>query len=285
MNIVVIGAGRMGSQIGSEYAFRGHEVTFVAQDAARAQNRIDRAFKTAERFGLPCDGGFAKALTRVRVVIEIGDALDGVCDIAVESVPEDIELKAKLLRTVGELAPDAVIATNTSSLRISVIGEMSGTSERIVGTHYWNPPLLMPLVELVPGASTRSEVTKFMESVLKAIGKRPIRIEKDLPGFVWNRLQLALLREATWIVSNGVATAGDVDTIVRDGLARRSRFAGPFETVAIGGVETWVRMSEQLLPELSNADRVDELAFRGISDVDTEALIERRDAGLAADRS
>ena len=128
--------------------------------------------------------------------------------------------------------------------------------------HYWNPPILMPLVEVVPGDETDASVVAAVCDVLAEIGKHPITVAKDVPGFVWNRLQFALLREAMWLVEKGAASPETVDLVVREGLARRWRHIGPFEAVALGGTETWSRVGANLLPELSNATAIDGLGDR-----------------------
>src|SRR5918992_1203463 len=161
MRVLVVGAGLMGAQIGCEYALGGHDVTLFARRAESVRLRVESAF---------------------------------------ESLPEQLELKASLLRDAAARSPDAVLASNTSSLSITALGEAAGAPERTVGTHYWNPPLLMPLVEVVAGDRTRRDVLTFVRSTLEALGKRPVVVEREVPGFVWNRLQTALLRESLWLV-------------------------------------------------------------------------------------
>ena len=129
-----------------------------------------------------------------------------------------------------------MIASNTSSLSIGEIGEACGAPERTVGTHYWNPPLLMPLVEVIAGPHSRPEAVELARAAVASCGKRPVLVQRDVPGFIWNRLQHALLREALWIVDNGVATPEAVDEVVRFGNARRWEHVGPFAAAALGGI-------------------------------------------------
>mgnify|MGYP000353693737 FL=1 len=129
--------------------------------------------------------------------------------------------KIAVLRPVAQRYPEAVIATNTSSLSITRIGDEIGAAERTIGTHYWNPRLLMPLVEIVAGDRTRPDVVDRVREMLVGLGKDPVLVARDVPGFVWNRLQLAVMREALWLADNGVVSPSDLDTIVRDGLGRR----------------------------------------------------------------
>jgi 3-hydroxybutyryl-CoA dehydrogenase len=199
-------------------------------------------------------------------------------------VVEDAEAKGVVLRAAAERFPEAMLASNTSSIGIGRLGELSGAPERTIGNHYWNPPLLMPLVEVISGPLSDAAVVQRSVELIASVGKRPVVVEKDVDGFVWNRLQLALLREAVWIVENGVASPGVVDEIVRDGLARRWRYTGPFETAALGGPDTFTRVANNLWPVLSNADRVEDLGRWLIDDAGILGEIKaNRDAGLLLD--
>jgi 3-hydroxybutyryl-CoA dehydrogenase len=265
VRVLVLGAGLMGAQIGCEYVAGGHDVTFVARDGEAAAARVAKASALAGRLGLDLQGSY-----------EISAVPDEAADLVVESLPEDLELKARLL---APLADTPVIATNTSSLSITELGERIGASERTVGTHYLNPPLLMPPVEVVAGLRTDPAVVERMASTLSELGKLPVLVERDVPGFVWNRLQLALVREALWLVEHGVASPETVDTVVREGLARRWRHVGPFAIAALGGVETWLRIGENLLPELSTAADLAGLD-RHVALDDPEAAAAVRDEAL-----
>jgi 3-hydroxybutyryl-CoA dehydrogenase len=142
----------------------------------------------------------------------------------------------------------------------------------------------MPPVEVVAGARTDPAVVARMAGTLRELGKLPVLVERDVPGFVWNRLQLALVREALWLVEEGVASPETVDAVVREGLARRWRHVGPFAAAALGGVETWKRVGENLLPELSDARDLAALD-RHLPADDPEAAAAARDAALAAELS
>src|SRR5215207_3693260 len=282
MKIALLGPGLMGSHIACEYALGGHEVAVLARRPDVARERIERGFATAHEHGLATSDQIAAARERLTIAEEI-DGGDG-AQVIVESVVEDlVEKKAALLPVVAR-NPDAIVASNTSSIPITAIGAAIEAGERTVGAHYWNPPLLMPMVEVIRGDETAEAVVAEMTATLRALGKRPVLVDRDVQGFAWNRLQLALLREAVWLVENGVASPATVDEIVRDGLARRWRYTGPFQTAALGGAATFERVASLLWPVLSTATSLEDLRqWLDESPQTTGPLRERRDRGLAAD--
>jgi 3-hydroxybutyryl-CoA dehydrogenase len=282
MDVVVVGAGLMGSQIAAEYALAGNRVHCHSRFPGAARARVDAALETALRLGLRDDA----AVDAARGRIGAGDDPDAIerCELVVESVPEDLALKAEVLTPIAARFPAAVIASNTSSLSIGEIGEACGAPERTVGTHYWNPPLLMPLVEVIAGPHSRPEAVELARAAVAGCGKRPVLVQRDVPGFIWNRLQHALLREALWIVDNGVATPEAVDEVVRFGNARRWEHVGPFAAAALGGIGTWQRVAGELFPVLSNAREAGDLARALWADEeDLAEIAAARDAGLARD--
>jgi 3-hydroxybutyryl-CoA dehydrogenase len=282
VKIVLLGPGLMGSQIACEYALGGHEIVVLARRPDVAGERIERGFSTARVHGLANPEDVAAARKRMTIAKET-DGIDG-AQIIVESVVEDLVEKKEALLPVVARNPDAIVASNTSSIPITAIGAAIGAGERTVGAHYWNPPLLMPMVEVIRGDETAEDVVTEMTATLRALSKRPVLVDRDVQGFAWNRLQLALLREAVWLVENGVASPATVDEIVRDGLARRWRYTGPFQTAALGGAVTFERVANLLWPALSQATSLQDLRqWLDESSETTGPLRERRDRGLAAD--
>jgi 3-hydroxybutyryl-CoA dehydrogenase len=281
MFVVVLGAGRMGAQIGVEYALGGQRVECLSRTVDASRARVDAALRLASEHGLAPPS----AVHRAKGQISFSAAFDGLTgvDLVVESLPEDLPLKASLLREVAGLSPQATIATNTSSISLSSIGEAAGISGRIIATHYWNPPLLMPLVEMLGGPQTPVGRLVKVAQVLRSIGKRPVILEREVPGMLWNRLQSAVLRESLWLVENGVATPDQIDEVVRDGLARRWRLLGPFETVSLGGADVFDAIASNLFSVLSDASSG---RFGTHVERDPEALAalaRRRDSGLLAE--
>ncbi|MGH2557856.1 MAG: 3-hydroxyacyl-CoA dehydrogenase family protein, partial [Thermomicrobiales bacterium] len=222
----------------------------------------------------------AKAIRTVGALDEAGQD----ADLVVESVVEDLAAKGDVLGQAAARFPSATLASNTSSISLTRIGEAASAADRTLGTHYWNPPLLMPLVEVISGEETAPGRLAAVAETLRSLGKRPVRVMRDVPGFVWNRLQLALLREAAWIVESGVATPETVDEIVRDGLARRWRLTGPFQTAALGGPDTFTRVAANLFPVLSTATELRDLdRWLPFDKAELDAFRTRRDDELLAE--
>jgi 3-hydroxybutyryl-CoA dehydrogenase len=281
MRMAVFGAGLMGSQIGCEYALHGHDVTWVARSPLAAQEAVRRTLEAARGLGLAGAREVEAAQARLRVTGDPG-AVGFEPDLVLESVVEDLPIKTALLRDAALRWPGAILASNTSSLSISRLGEGAGAPERVVGTHYVNPPMLVPIVELVSGTGTSEATIDAVQELLRSMGKQPVRVERDVPGFIFNRLQFALLREALWLADNGVATPAAIDEVVRDALARRSRHTGPFESAALGGLDTFSRIASNLFGVLSTATEAGSLAARaGAAGPHDGTGAQRRDEALA----
>lgn len=281
MKVLIVGAGLMGAQIGCEYALGGHEVALFARNPEAAWGRFEHGLETLRAHGLASAEEAEAVRARTHAASDLREL--GPCDLAVESLPEELDLKAELLRAVADASPTAVLATNTSSLSVTELGEQVGAPERTLGTHYWNPPLLMPLVEVVTGVHTDPAVVEQTTVTLRELRKRPVFV-RDVPGFAWNRLQMAVLREAVSLVENDIASPATVDEILTHGLARRWRHIGFFQAIALGGVETWERTAANLLPLISSATTIPDL--RGLlptADSTLAAAAARRDEGLARD--
>ncbi|MHB8532147.1 MAG: 3-hydroxyacyl-CoA dehydrogenase family protein [Solirubrobacteraceae bacterium] len=281
--VAVLGTGLMGAQIACEYALAGMPVVWIARERLAAQERVERALALAARERLASEDAIARA-RRLLSPREGPPGSEGPLTLIVESLPERLELKAPVLAELAQMHPDAIVATNTSSISVTELARAAGVEQRAVGTHYWNPPLLMPLVEVVAAASTPPAVLEQVLELLRLAGKRPVTLEREVPGLIWNRIQLAVLRECQWLVREGVAAPAAIDEVMRDGLARRWRLTGPFETVGLGGAAVFDAIAENLFPLLSNAREGS--GFGDQIPTDPELLAElraRRDAALAAE--
>jgi 3-hydroxybutyryl-CoA dehydrogenase len=274
----------MGAQIGCEYALAGCTVLWIVRDRQRAEQRVEQALALTLQHEL----ADASAVSQARAAMRWGepetDAGDELPELIVESLPEHLALKADVLGPLAARHPDAIIASNTSSISLSALGEAAGVAQRIIGTHYWNPPLLMPLVEVLAGEQTPLAQRDRVVALLRAIGKRPVVLDAEADGLLWNRLQLAVLRECLWLVEHGVATPQTIDEVMRDGLARRWRLTGPFETVGLGGAQTFDAIAQNLFPVLSDVKSGSGFASHVPTDPEQlSELRERRDEALAAE--
>ena len=251
MQIAVVGAGIMGTGIAQVFAEAGMAVRLYGRRRAglsQARDRIAANQAEMRSAGMAVDGG---ALDRIVATDDLAEAV-GEAAFVSENVPEDIGLKQQLFAELDRLAPEeAVLSTNTSGLSITAIAEASSRPERVVGLHWLNPPHLMPVVEVCRGRRTSDAVMDSTCALARRAGRRPIRVERDVPGFLVNRLQFALLREAFHLVAEGIASAEDVDRAVQGGLGLRWAAIGPFRVVDLAGLATFHAVATQLFPRLS----------------------------------
>lgn len=258
-HVLVIGAGRMGIQIGLEYAMAGFHVRLVARDVAALEARLDQTIALwGELLEQDCQA-LHKSTDRLECSNTL-EAIDSDLEVAVESLPEDLGIKVAALRPLVAAHPETIIATNTSSLSISSLGSAIDAPAKTIGVHYLNPPYLNPLVEVIPGALTDTETTNRVLGLVSEMGKRAILVREELPGFIWNRLQFALLREAVDLVERGAASAEDVEAVMELGLGRRWRAVGPLKSVVLGGIETFRSAAPRILASLSAREELDSLA-------------------------
>lgn len=245
--IAVIGAGLMGHGIAQVFAVAGHSVGLY--DAASEPLRSARS-RIADN--LEALGGDPQAVERVRPCAELADALTEV-EFVFEAAPERVELKREIFRQLAELTEERVIlASNTSVIQIGEIARdvPAASRARVVGTHWWNPPYLVPLVEVVQASETSSEVVARTLELLRSVGKEPVHVKRDVPGFVGNRLQHALWREAIALVADGVCDAETVDQVIKSSFGRRLAVMGPLETADYVGLDLTLDIHEQILHDL-----------------------------------
>ncbi|MDP6174362.1 MAG: 3-hydroxyacyl-CoA dehydrogenase NAD-binding domain-containing protein, partial [Rhodospirillales bacterium] len=208
--IAVIGAGLMGHGIAQIFAAAGHNVALhdpVAEALAQAPERIKAVFEMLgqDEAGLDLllyEGDFTSAVVEA--------------DFVFEAAPEKLEIKSDIFARLDQACkPDAVLASNTSVIPIGDIGVPVRDGGRVVGTHFWNPPFLVPLVEVVQAERSDPAVVQKMIDLFTSVGKQPVHVKRDIPGFIGNRLQHALKREAIALVADGVCDADTIDLVVK----------------------------------------------------------------------
>lgn len=273
----VLGAGLMGVGIAVHFARYGHEIWLYDT----APQRIDElpAVAGAILDELIEAGQFAEedkdsALARLHGTLILAD-LSG-CELIIEAVPERLELKHAMYRELEAiLAPDAVIASNTSGLPPDQLAQHLIRPERLLIAHFWHPPHFIPLVELVPGSATDPRYLERVQDLLCAMNLEAVRLNRAAPGFIGNRLQFALLREALNIVNSGIAEPEVVDLVMRASLGRRYAMVGPLEAADMTGLNTVSDICRHLLPELASGTEMMELV---------EQRVQRGDIGQRSGR-
>ncbi|MEL6564970.1 MAG: 3-hydroxyacyl-CoA dehydrogenase NAD-binding domain-containing protein [Pseudomonadota bacterium] len=247
--IAVIGAGLMGHGIALTFARAGHSVALTDPvDDMRATAR-DRIAQSLALLGAQ-QGDIDAAIGNVRVTASLAEAV-GDADVVFEAAPEKLDLKQAIFADVEAHAPAAaMLASNTSVIQITKIMGGLTSRHRALGTHWWNPPHMIPLVEVVKTEWTDPYVAQSMVDLLRDAGKTPVIVEKDVPGFIGNRLQHALWREAISLVENGICSAEAVDDVVKASFGRRLAVLGPLENADLVGLELTQDIHAQVLFDL-----------------------------------
>src|SRR5215831_17581492 len=243
--IAVVGAGLMGHGIAQVFALAGHDVTITDTDAPTLASAKDRILANLRDLG-----DDATTVERVRICTGLAEAV-AEADFIVEAVREDLGIKQQLFADIEHAArPDAIFASNTSVIPITAIMGGLENRARALGTHWWNPPYLVPLVEVIVTEWTAPAAIDFTLKLHADIGKTPVRVKKDVPGFVGNRLQHALWREAISLVENDICDAETVDTVIKAAFGRRLAVLGPLENADLVGTDLTLAIHRTVLPAI-----------------------------------
>lgn len=247
-NIAVVGGGLMGAGIAQVFASAGYDVTVFEPSDAVLGSLVDRIAANIKLVG-----GDESAVARITGVDTLVDAVSD-ADYVTEAAPEKLELKQSIFRALIKAAPrHAILASNSSVIPVGRIAAGLDTAERIVGTHWWNPPYLIPLVEVVQAKDTAPQsIVKTMD-LLRGLGKEPAHVKKDVPGFVANRLQHALWREAIAMVAEGICDARTLDTCVKNSFGLRLPVLGPLENADLVGIDLTLDIHKTIIPELDRS--------------------------------
>lgn len=254
----VIGSGVMGHGIAQLFALAGFRVSLYdlqEEFLLKARASIEHSLSLLVAEGVIADESKVAALEQIVLTTDLQEAVSA-AEIITEAVPEVIELKWELFEKLEQYArPDAIIASNTSTFSIARLIEKATTPQRFIITHFFNPAQLVPLVEVVRHEKTAEEVVQKTIQLMEEIGKSPVLLKKDVPGFIANRLQTALMREAFHLLAEGVADAAQIDMVMKNGIGFRWAFVGPIETADLGGLDTWKRVIDNLAPELNGSTK------------------------------
>ncbi|HHV72626.1 MAG TPA: 3-hydroxyacyl-CoA dehydrogenase family protein [Clostridia bacterium] len=255
-SVACIGTGTMGHGVALSCAQAGYQVKmFGRSDASleRGFNSINQALKLLVETNLVPQEEVELILERIKGVKDLEEACEGV-DFLVESAAEDLSVKKELFQKFSRFCPQhAILATNTSGLSPTAIAEDLDCPERMLVTHFWNPPHLIPLVEIVPNKATSQDSINLAYNFILSLNKKPVILKREIEGFIGNRLQLALFREALYLVETGVASPQEIDDAVKYGFGRRLSVTGPLESADLGGLDIFLNISTYLFPKLSDS--------------------------------
>ena len=263
--VAVIGAGLMGHGIALEFAVAGRQVALTDASATALEQALVNmraAAATLARLGLAPRAACDSAMQRVTACASLAETVSG-ADLVIEAVSEELALKQRVFAALdAACGAGVVLASNTSTFMPSALASATRHPERVLVTHYFNPPHLLPVVEIVPHAGTDPAVVARVQVLYTALGKRPVVLRREVAGFIANRLQHALLREAVALVEAGVASAAEVDAVVSGSFGRRLAVAGPFEVSDLAGLDVIAAIARELWPELAAGCSVAELLAR-----------------------
>lgn len=249
--IAVVGAGTMGMGIAAVFAAKGHSVMLYSRGTAT----LDKARTHLANQGLTAE-----------FTTDLAGCVAG-ADVVVETIAEDLDLKRRFLAEIESLvSPDCLLTTNTSSVPISAIATALAQPERLLGAHWFNPPEVMPLVEVIMGEATTEEVCTRTTKLIESLGKSSIVVRSDVPGFVINRLQYAIMREAIHLVDAGIASAEEVDLAVQTTLAPRWSSAGPLRLMDMAGLDVVDKVSGIVMHDLNSDPGVPAMVTRLVSE-------------------
>lgn len=256
--IAVIGAGIMGHGIAQVFATAGYEVPVVdlsEEILDTAISHIRDNLKNMAGHGLIEESQVDEIVNRLKPTTKLEEAAAD-ADILHEAIVEDVEAKKELFRRCDEICPQRTIfASNSSSIPISITGAVTKRMDRCIVAHWFNPPYIVPTVEVVRGNGTSKETEDLVYDLLKKSGKMPVRIKKELPGFLVNRVQNAMIREVWALWADGVADAKDIDDAIRGSMGFRLAAIGPLAVCDLGGLELWVKLGISMFPQIDKSDR------------------------------
>ena len=254
-NITVLGAGMMGPGIAQLFAVRGYSTTVwgLESELSRVAETIRSNLKMMADYGIGSKESIEPAIARIRTTSSLEDAVSN-ADFVEEAIVENLEIKKDFFSKMDRLCrEDVILATNTSVISPTEIALKSKHRQRILGTHFWNPPHLIPLVEVVKAGETSDETMDRTMALMADIGKKPVRVKKDVPGFLANRLQHALWREAISIVENGIADPAEVDEAVKNSFGLRLPVLGPMENADLVGLDLTLAIHNYVLRHIEDS--------------------------------
>jgi len=252
--IAVIGNGIIGHGIAQVFAVAGRQVLLIGrrdESLGRAIENIRRSLVQFQSHGLITKEASTRAVNRIRTSTRLGDAGSG--QFVIEAVTENLTLKHGIFEQLDSICEPPAILASSSGHPASELVLRVRRRERVIATHFWYPPQLIPLVEVCAGPETSPDVAPWVCEQLRSAGKEPVVIDKEVRGFIGNRLQFAILREAWSLWAQGVASAEAIDAVVRNSFGRRLAITGPIESADVAGLDTMYAFARSLQPDLDTS--------------------------------
>jgi 3-hydroxybutyryl-CoA dehydrogenase len=249
--VAVIGNGIVGHGIAQVFAAAHYDVRLIGRNPKSLETAIERIKGSLSRFeshDLVTAQEAEAAVNRIVTSTNLEDA--GGAELVVEAVTEDIPLKQEIFGRLDRICPPPAVLTSSSGQPASKLVARVAHRQRVAAAHFWYPPQIIPLVEVCAGSETEPDVIPWLCAVLRSAGKEPVVINREIPGFIGNRLQFALLREAWTLWAAGIASAEAIDAVVRNSFGRRLAITGPIESADVGGLDTMYAFASFLFPEL-----------------------------------
>ena len=252
--VAIIGAGTMGPGMAAMFASHGFDARLTDIDAGvleRAKDTAEVVFNTLLNAGFLTEAQVEDGQQRLSYPATQADAVDR-ADFIVEAIPENLEIKQAFFRELEEhVRDDAILASNTSGIPITKLGEACRLPGRLIGMHWSNPPHIIPVVELIRGQRTDDATVKVTHDLTKQVGMIPVEVRRDVPGFVENRILYAIMREALHLLEEGVASPEDIDTVVKWGIGYKLAVIGPLELLDMAGLDIYHSVASYLNADLS----------------------------------
>ena len=266
-SVGIMGAGTMGAGIAEAFAENGYDVIWYNRSESgmeRGINLVRLNQDTLVKNGVLTIDNARSAMEKIKPTFKLEDLTE--VDFISESVAENISIKQDIFSRVDKICRnDAIFTTNTSGLSITTIASSVSNRERFVGMHWWNPPHIMPLVEVIKGDESSEEACLTVMDVCRKLGRKPVLVKKDVPGFIGNRIQMALQREVMNIIEQGIATPEDIDAVMKYGPGARWALYGPCEIADLAGLDIVKSVSSYLFKDLSNAQDVPNVLSEKVS--------------------
>jgi 3-hydroxybutyryl-CoA dehydrogenase/5-formyl-3-hydroxy-2-methylpyridine 4-carboxylate dehydrogenase len=259
----------MGGGMAAVFASRGFDVRLTdikPEMLERARSTLETVYATLVRAGdLTQDAADAGA-ARLRFTPEPAEALAG-ADFVLESIPENLELKQAFFREAeGHVSEDAILASNTSGIPITRLGAVCRRPERVVGMHWSNPPHIIPVIELIRGERTGDAALAATRRVVEQLGMLPMEVQRDVPGFVENRILYAIMREALHLLDEGVASAEAIDAIIKWGVGFKLAVIPPLELLDVAGLDIYNSVAGYLNADLNASSAVSPLIRQKVAE-------------------